>query len=158
MTEQKEVFKPNEPNKVGMYVSGITRYDYSHIGHARAFVTFDILYRYLKELDYEVAYTWNFTDVDDKIICRASESKDNEPNHPLRDPLNLSNHYCQEFLWDMDDLQCLLPTFQQRVSDHMDQILDMVTKVRFSLLVMSFDWELVMEITCAFLLHSHVVV
>lgn len=46
MTQQKEVFKPNVPGKVGMYVCGVTSYDYSHLGHARAAVNFDILYRY----------------------------------------------------------------------------------------------------------------
>ncbi|WMV28236.1 hypothetical protein MTR67_021621 [Solanum verrucosum] len=67
MTRQKEVFIPKEPGKVKMYVCGVTSYDYSHIGHARAYVAFDLLYRYLKYLGYEVMYVRNFTDVDDKV-------------------------------------------------------------------------------------------
>uniref|UniRef100_A0A7C9DJV1 cysteine--tRNA ligase n=2 Tax=Opuntia streptacantha TaxID=393608 RepID=A0A7C9DJV1_OPUST len=129
MTKQKEVFKTKEPNKVGMYVCGVTAYDFSHIGHARAYVAFDVLYRYLLELGYEVTYVRNFTDVDDKIIRRANEFKEKDPDHPLSDPLNLSNHFCEEFLRDMDDLQCLLPTHQPRVSDHMDQIRNMIAKI-----------------------------
>ncbi|GAB4840317.1 hypothetical protein Ancab_021084 [Ancistrocladus abbreviatus] len=121
LTKQKEVFKPKIPGKVGMYVCGVTAYDYSHIGHARAYVAFDVLYRYLKYLGYEVTYVRNFTDVDDKIIKRANELGE--------DPLSLSNRYCQEFLIDMDDLHCLLPTHQPRVSDHMDQIRDMIAQI-----------------------------
>ncbi|KAL7166061.1 hypothetical protein ACSBR2_036850 [Camellia fascicularis] len=68
MSKQKEVFRPKVPGKVGMYVCGVTAYDLSHIGHARVYVCFDVLYRYLRHLGYEVNYVRNFTDVDDKII------------------------------------------------------------------------------------------
>lgn len=121
LTQQKEIFKPNVPGKVGMYVCGVTAYDLSHIGHARAAVNFDVLYRYLQHLGYEVTYVRNFTDVDDKIIRRANEIGE--------DPISLSNRYCQEYLYDMDALQCLLPTHQPRVSDHMEQIKDMITQI-----------------------------
>ncbi|GLU01284.1 hypothetical protein SLE2022_185960 [Rubroshorea leprosula] len=66
MTRRKELFKPRVEDRVGMYVCGVTAYDLSHIGHARVYVTFDVLYRYLKHLGYEVCYVRNFTDVDDK--------------------------------------------------------------------------------------------
>lgn len=121
MTQQKEVFTTKEPGKVGMYVCGITAYDFSHIGHARAAVNFDVLYRYLMHLGYEVTYVRNFTDVDDKIIRRANESGEN--------PLSLSERFCQEYLADMNDLQCLSPTHQPRVSDHLEQIKDMITQI-----------------------------
>ncbi|KAG5603854.1 hypothetical protein H5410_025346 [Solanum commersonii] len=121
MTRQKEVFIPKEPGKVKMYVCGVTSYDYSHIGHARAYVAFDLLYRYLKYLGYEVVYVRNFTDVDDKIIRRANELGE--------DPTALSGRYCQEFLKDMDDLQCLQPTHQPRVTEHMEQIKEMIAKI-----------------------------
>ncbi|KAF9610309.1 hypothetical protein IFM89_021979 [Coptis chinensis] len=114
ITKKKESFNPKEEGKVGMYVCGVTAYDYSHIGHARAYVAFDILYRYLQYLGYEVTYVRNFTDVDDKIILRANETGE--------DPLKLSGRFCQEFLNDMADLQCLPPTHQPRVSDHMNEI------------------------------------
>uniref|UniRef100_A0A2N9FP88 cysteine--tRNA ligase n=1 Tax=Fagus sylvatica TaxID=28930 RepID=A0A2N9FP88_FAGSY len=121
MTQQKEIFKPNKPGHVGMYVCGVTAYDLSHLGHARAAVNFDVLYRYLQHLGYEVTYVRNFTDVDDKIIRRSNELGE--------EPLSLSSRFCQEYLVDMADLQCLIPTHQPRVSDHMEQIKDMITKI-----------------------------
>ncbi|KAI3700763.1 hypothetical protein L2E82_45401 [Cichorium intybus] len=66
MTKQKENFNPITPGKVAMYVCAVISYDFSHIGHARAYVAFDFLFRYLKYLGYEVKYVRNFTDVDDK--------------------------------------------------------------------------------------------
>jgi cysteinyl-tRNA synthetase len=71
MTQQKEVLIPITPGKIGLYVCGITAYDFSHIGHARAAVSFDVLYRYLKHLDYDVTFVRNFTDVDDKVLNMA---------------------------------------------------------------------------------------
>ena len=73
LTGKKEVFEPLVPGKVGMYVCGVTVYDYCHIGHARANIVFDIVYRYLQFSDYKVTYVRNYTDVDDKIIARANE-------------------------------------------------------------------------------------
>ncbi|CAN8232998.1 unnamed protein product [Cochlearia groenlandica] len=121
MTKQKEVLVPIKPGHIGLYVCGITAYDFSHIGHARAAVSFDVLFRYLKHLDYEVNFVRNFTDVDDKIIKRANENGEN--------PLDLSNRFCEEYLVDMGALQCLLPTHQPRVSDHMDHIIKMIEKI-----------------------------
>uniref|UniRef100_A0A1D1XM00 cysteine--tRNA ligase n=1 Tax=Anthurium amnicola TaxID=1678845 RepID=A0A1D1XM00_9ARAE len=121
MSRQKEAFRPREPGKVGMYVCGVTTYDLSHVGHARVYVTFDILYRYLKHMGYEVCYVRNFTDVDDKIIARANELGE--------DPLALSSHYCKEFLSDMAYLQCLPPSVEPKVSDHMSQIVHMIMQI-----------------------------
>ncbi|KAL8162011.1 hypothetical protein V2J09_013500 [Rumex salicifolius] len=121
MNRQKEVFKSKVPGKVGMYVCGVTAYDFSHIGHARAYVTFDVLYRHLKFLGYEVCYVRNFTDVDDKIIARANKLEE--------DPIDLSKRFCDEFLQDMDHLYCLPPSIQPRVSDHIPQIIDMIKQI-----------------------------
>ncbi|KAK9087408.1 hypothetical protein Syun_029802 [Stephania yunnanensis] len=121
MTRQKELFKPKLPAKVGMYVCGITAYDLSHIGHARVYVAFDVLYRYLKHLKYQVCYVRNFTDVDDKIIARANELGE--------DALMLSRRYSDEFQYDMTCLQCLPPSIEPRVSDHMPQIIDMIKQI-----------------------------
>lgn len=121
MTKQKEIFQPKDDGKVGMYICGVTSYDLSHIGHARAYVAFDVLYRYLKYLGYEVVYVRNFTDIDDKIIRRANEIGE--------DPKSLSARFCEEFLKDMNDLQCLVPTHQPRVTDHMEQIKDMIAQI-----------------------------
>ncbi|KAJ0984777.1 hypothetical protein J5N97_003133 [Dioscorea zingiberensis] len=121
MTRRKELFRPLVPGKVGMYVCGVTPYDLSHIGHARVYVTFDVLFRYLQHLDYEVCYVRNFTDVDDKIIDRATKMGE--------DPLKLSSRYCDEFHADMAYLQCLAPTFEPRVTNHMSQIIDMIKEI-----------------------------
>ncbi|XP_059288281.1 cysteine--tRNA ligase, chloroplastic/mitochondrial isoform X1 [Lycium ferocissimum] len=121
MTKQKEVFIPKVPGKVGMYVCGVTAYDLSHIGHARVYVSFDVLYRYLNYLGYEVNYVRNFTDVDDKIIARANELGE--------DPLKLSRRFCEEFHQDMTYVHCLPPSVEPRVSDHMPHIIDMIRQI-----------------------------
>ncbi|MBA0696196.1 hypothetical protein Goari_002771 [Gossypium aridum] len=121
MSKNKELFRPKVEGKVGMYVCGVTAYDLSHIGHARVYVTFDVLYRYLKHLGYEVCYVRNFTDVDDKIIARAKELAE--------DPISLSRRYCDEFIQDMVHLQCLPPSVEPRVSDHMPHIIDMIKQI-----------------------------
>ncbi|XP_078173963.1 cysteinyl-tRNA synthetase, class Ia family protein [Carex rostrata] len=123
MTKSKELFQPRDPTSkaVGMYVCGVTPYDFSHIGHARAYVTFDVLFRYLQYRGYNVSYVRNFTDIDDKIIARAKELSE--------DPLDLSARFSHEFHFDMSALQCLPPTYEPRVSDHITQIIDMISKI-----------------------------
>ncbi|KAM0061529.1 putative cysteine--tRNA ligase [Helianthus debilis subsp. tardiflorus] len=121
MSKEKELFKPKVKGKVGMYVCGVTAYDLSHIGHARVYVSFDILFRYLRFMGYEVNYVRNFTDVDDKIIARAVQLGE--------DPISLSRRFCEEFHRDMDYLHCLHPTVEPRVSDHMPQIIDMIKQI-----------------------------
>ncbi|MEC9483384.1 MAG: cysteine--tRNA ligase, partial [Halomonas sp.] len=74
LTRRKETFEPIEPDKVRMYVCGITVYDFCHIGHARVMVAFDVITRYLRERGYEVTYVRNITDIDDKILKRAEEN------------------------------------------------------------------------------------
>ena len=71
ITRQKEDFVPITPGKIGMYVCGVTVYDLCHIGHARTFVNFDMIVRYLRYCGYDVKYVRNITDIDDKIIKRA---------------------------------------------------------------------------------------
>jgi len=73
LTRAKEPFEPAEPGKVKMYVCGVTPYDRSHVGHARCYVTFDVVYRYFLRQGLEVEYVRNFTDVEDKIIKKAVE-------------------------------------------------------------------------------------
>ncbi|ESW08987.1 hypothetical protein PHAVU_009G091200 [Phaseolus vulgaris] len=121
MSKTKQLFKPKVESKVGMYVCGVTAYDLSHIGHARVYINFDLLYRYFKHLGFEVCYVRNFTDVDDKIIARAKELEE--------DPISLSRRYCEEFCRDMITLNCLPPSVEPKVSEHMPQIIDMIEKI-----------------------------
>ena len=73
LTRKKEVFEPLVPGRVGIYVCGMTVYDYCHLGHARVLVVFDMVVRALRAWGYQVDYVRNITDIDDKIISRAAE-------------------------------------------------------------------------------------
>eukprot|EP00959_Pyramimonas_sp_CCMP1952_P085786 1794565-Pyramimonas_sp.AAC.1 len=120
MSRQKEVFKPREGegNRVGMYVCGVTVYDYSHIGHARAYVAFDVLYRHLLKQGYDVKYVRNFTDVDDKIIKRAAETG--------VDPSALTERFIAEFRADVAALNCLPPSVEPKVTENIENIIKMI--------------------------------
>lgn len=74
LTRSKERFVPIVPGKISMYVCGVTVYDFSHLGHARAYVAFDCIRRYLEHVGYQVTFIQNFTDIDDKIIKRSQEN------------------------------------------------------------------------------------
>lgn len=74
LTKKEELFQPLVKNQVGLYVCGITVYDYSHIGHARTYIVFDMVLRYLRYRGYQVKYVRNITDIDDKIIKRSQEN------------------------------------------------------------------------------------
>src|ERR1700694_5295328 len=74
LARDKQEFVPIVAGKVGMYVCGMTIYDYCHIGHARMMMAFDVVYRWLKASGYQVTYVRNITDIDDKIIKRAREN------------------------------------------------------------------------------------
>ena len=69
--QTKRLFVPVRENHVSMYVCGMTVYDHCHIGHARGFIVFDVIKRYLQQLGYTVTLVRNITDIDDKIINRA---------------------------------------------------------------------------------------
>ena len=76
LTRKKEQFKPINGNKVGMYICGVTTYDFCHIGHGRTYVAFDVIARYLQFRGYELNHIRNITDIDDKIINRAIENSE----------------------------------------------------------------------------------
>ncbi len=118
LTRQKEPFQPIEPGKVRMYVCGMTVYDYCHLGHARVMVVFDVVYRYLRSLGYEVTYVRNITDIDDKIIRRA-----NENGEPF---LELTDRFIQAMREDAQALGVLPPTDEPRATAHIGEILAMV--------------------------------
>lgn len=108
-------------NRVSMYVCGVTVYDFSHIGHARAYVAFDVLYRYLKALGYEVMYVRNFTDVDDKIITRANKEGE--------DPAQLSQRFINEFHVDMDMLGCERPSIEPRATEFIPSMIESIQRI-----------------------------
>src|SRR3989344_2399227 len=96
LTRQKEEFKPADPKKVKMFVCGPTVYDYSHIGHARTYVVFDVVAKYLRHRGYDVFYLQNITDIDDKIIERAKQKMIN--------PADLALEYKEAYYEDMKSL------------------------------------------------------
>lgn len=104
--------------KVRMYVCGITAYDYSHIGHARSAVFFDVFRRYLEYLGYEVVYVQNFTDVDDKIINRAFKEGKTQKE--------VAERFIAEYLKDMEALNVKRPTYQPKVTDHIQDIIEFI--------------------------------
>lgn len=121
LTGGKEEFQPLVPGKVGMYVCGVTVYDYCHIGHARANIVFDVIYRYLQFAGFEVNYVRNYTDVDDKIINRANERG--------IDSSTLAEEFIKAFDEDMASLGLSLPTCQPKATEHIEQIVDIVERL-----------------------------
>ena len=121
LTRKKEPFEPLEPGKVRMYVCGPTVYDACHIGHARSVVVFDIIVRYLRATGLDVTYVRNFTDVDDKIIKRANELG--------VESKMIAEKYIKEFYEDMDVLNVKRADKEPRVTEHIEDIIKIVTKL-----------------------------
>jgi cysteinyl-tRNA synthetase len=118
LTKSKEEFKSIQPGKIGLYACGMTVYDYCHIGHARALIAFDIIVRFLRYSGYDVKYIRNITDVDDKIIGRANENKE--------DFTKLTERFIQAMHEDCDSLDLLVPNEEPRATKYMDKIIAMV--------------------------------
>ena len=121
LTHQKEEFKPIEPGKIRMYVCGLTTYDYSHIGHARMLVAFDVIVRYLRASGFAVTYVRNITDVDDKIIQRAKEN--NEPFNELTDRFIAFMHD------DEKALNVSPPDIEPRATAHIKDIISIIEQL-----------------------------
>lgn len=121
LSRKKEPFQPREEGKVGMYVCGVTVYDFSHIGHARAAIVFDVIFRYLKYRGYDVTYVRNYTDVDDKIINKA--------NQEGVDTKTIAERYIGEYDRDMDALNVERPTFTPRATEHIPGMIAMIERL-----------------------------
>lgn len=121
LTGRKEEFEPLEPGRVKMYVCGVTTYDYCHMGHARANIVFDIVYRYFRYRGFDVTYVRNYTDVDDKIIERA-----NQRGIPSKE---LAEEFIRAFDEDMAALGLDLPTHQPKATEHIAGIIALVERL-----------------------------
>jgi cysteinyl-tRNA synthetase len=121
LTRSKEVFEPLEPGKVRMYVCGMTVYDLCHLGHARVMVVFDVVYRYLKALGFDVTYVRNITDIDDKIIARA-----NERGEPFTE---LTERFIAAMHEDAAALGVLSPDLEPRATEHLPGIIAMIERL-----------------------------
>ncbi|HXU94755.1 MAG TPA: cysteine--tRNA ligase [Gallionella sp.] len=121
LAREKQDFKPIEPNKVRMYVCGMTVYDYCHLGHARVMVVFDMVQRWLKASGYDVTYVRNITDIDDKIIKRAAENK--ESIHAL------TQRFIDAMHEDADALGVQRPDHEPRATQYVPQMLAMIEQL-----------------------------
>ena len=120
-TRQKELFIPIEPNKIRMYVCGMTVYDFCHIGHARVMVIFDMVSRYLRSIGFDVLYIRNITDIDDKIIERAKSNSESITD--------LTNRFIEEMNKDASALGVLPPDSEPKATEHMTEIIEMISQL-----------------------------
>lgn len=118
LSKQKEIFQPINPEKVGVYVCGMTVYDYCHMGHARVLAMFDVIVRHLRRHFPKVEYVRNITDIDDKIIQRAVENQ--------QDIYTLTNRFIDAMHEDEHALGILPPDVEPRATDAIDQMLYMI--------------------------------
>lgn len=128
LTRQKEAFVPLQEGRVGIYVCGPTVYDHPHLGHAKSYVSFDVVVRYLRFLGYRVRYVQNITDVghltddadegEDKIVRRAARER--------IEPMELVETYARSYFEDMDALRVLRPDISPRASGHIPEQIELV--------------------------------
>jgi len=121
LSGKKEDLSPAETGKISIYVCGMTVYDDCHIGHARTFLSFDMIVRYLRSKNIEVNYIRNITDVDDKILMRAEETK--------QDPSVLTNRYIERMTSDFNALGMISPDKEPRATENIQIILELINKL-----------------------------
>ncbi len=131
LTRKKESFEPITPGLVGIYVCGPTVYDDSHLGHAKSYISFDIIVRYLRYLGFKVKYIQNLTDVghmlgdegegEDRIAKKARLEK--------LDPMEVVEHYTRSYFEDMDQLGNLRPDISPRASGHIMEQIEMINSL-----------------------------
>ncbi len=121
LSRRKEKFIPKKGKKVGMYICGPTVYDYPHIGHARTYIAFDAIVRYLRFKGYNVKYVVNITNVDDKLIKRANETGE--------EPLKLANRFEEIFFEDMRALGIEKADAHPKVTEHMPEIVALIQRL-----------------------------
>jgi len=121
LTRKKEVFKPLKNKKVNMFVCGPTVYNYAHIGHAKTYLQFDLLAKYLRWKGFDVFYLQNITDIDDKIINKAKESGET--------PKNIALKFEKEYLEDIKRLEINSINKFSRATDYIPQIVSQVKRL-----------------------------
>lgn len=121
LTRQKEQFKPLHAGKVGLYVCGITVYDVCHVGHARTYLSFDLMVRYMRSRGLDVNYVRNITDVDDKIISRANEQGLTAEQFTEKTIARMHQ--------DFAAIGLLEPDVEPRVTTHIPEIIDIIQRL-----------------------------
>ena len=122
LTRRKEPFRPLGASRVGMYVCGMTVYDYCHLGHARMLLVFDMVARYLRHRGYRLTYVRNITDIDDKIIARANEN--GEPFEAVTERFIAAMHE------DCEALGILAPDREPRATEYVEGMLDLIADLK----------------------------
>lgn len=122
LSRKKEAFRPEKNKVVELFVCGITSYDCAHLGHAKTYLSFDMITKYLREKDYDVFYLQNITDIDDRIIKRAKEKKTT--------PEKLSRLFEKEYLKNMKDLKIDSVTKYARATDYIKEIVSQVKRLK----------------------------
>ena len=118
LTGRKQRFISLQPGKVKMYVCGITPYDFCHLGHGRAYVTFDVIRRYLEYSGYEVNYIQNITDIDDKIIKRAKNLR--------KSTKQVADKFTEEYFKDMEALDVRKANLYPKATEHISEMVSLV--------------------------------
>src|SRR3989344_28906 len=121
LARQKEEFEPSDHKKVRMFVCGPTVYDYSHIGHARTYITFDVIAKYLRYCGYDVFYLQNITDIEDKIIERAQKKMIN--------PSELAQEYKEAYYEDMKSLGITAVSEYAPATQYIHEIINQVKQL-----------------------------
>lgn len=121
LTRKKEPFEPLNPPHVGMYVCGITPYDETHLGHARAYVIFDLIRRYLEYSGYKVTFIQNITDIDDKIISKANEKK--------KTIKEISEFYANSYFEVMDKLKVKRAANYPLATEHIKEMIEIISSL-----------------------------
>ena len=121
LSKKKETLKTRSKNLIQLFVCGPTVYDYSHLGHARTYIIFDIIVRYLKQAGYDVFYLQNITDIDDKIIQRAKEKRIS--------PKELARQFEKEYKNNMKELQVCSVTKYAKATEHIKEIISQVQRL-----------------------------
>ena len=118
-TRKVEEFKPINPDKVGMYVCGLTVYNDMHLGHARTYISFDVIRRWLEYSGYAVTFVQNHTDIDDKIIQKANEEDSTTEE--------IASRYIERTMEDLEKLQVRPPTFMPKATDFIKEMIEIVS-------------------------------
>src|SRR5574340_250412 len=131
LTRRKEEFKPIHEGFVGIYVCGPTVYDHAHIGHAKSYVSFDAIVRYLRYSGYHVRYVQNITDVG-HLSDDADEGEDKILRRARRDriePMELVETYTRSYFEDMDALGVVRPDISPRASAHVPEQIELIERL-----------------------------
>ncbi|MBI4123197.1 MAG: cysteine--tRNA ligase [Parcubacteria group bacterium] len=121
LTKKKEEIKPGQGKKIKLFVCGPTAYDFSHLGHARTYIVFDAMVRYWRSLGFGVFYLQNITDIDDKIIQRATEQG--------QDPLTLADTFAEYYFEDMEVLGIRSVSKYAKATNYIQEIISQVQRL-----------------------------